>query len=145
MAHHNTVFAQMLKLIPRHEFESLACQHLQAAGNGQPGNGQIAVPVGGLDEEVSAQAVLNIALDAVNADALAPGVIKGATFFKRDAGHPIEDAEILENYDSLIFQGKRYLAVAARIIGARRARLPDFGGNNAARADARRPEALPCL
>ena len=23
MAHHNTVFAQMLKLIPRHEFESL--------------------------------------------------------------------------------------------------------------------------
>ena len=29
-------------------------------GNGQPGNGQIAVPVGGLDEEVSAQAVLNV-------------------------------------------------------------------------------------
>ena len=27
MAHHNTVFAQMLKLIPRHEFESLAKQH----------------------------------------------------------------------------------------------------------------------
>ena len=27
MAHHNTVFAQMLKLIPRHEFESLANQH----------------------------------------------------------------------------------------------------------------------
>ena len=27
MPHHNTVFAQMLKLIPRHEFESLAKQH----------------------------------------------------------------------------------------------------------------------
>ena len=27
MAHHNTVFAQMLKLIPSHEFESLANQH----------------------------------------------------------------------------------------------------------------------
>ena len=27
MAHHNTVFAQMLKLIPRHEFESLAHPH----------------------------------------------------------------------------------------------------------------------
>ena len=27
MAHHNTVFAQMLKLIPRHEFESLAHQY----------------------------------------------------------------------------------------------------------------------
>ena len=27
MAHHNTVFAQMLKLIPRHEFESLVNQH----------------------------------------------------------------------------------------------------------------------
>ena len=27
MAHHNTVFAQMLKLIPRHEFESLANHH----------------------------------------------------------------------------------------------------------------------
>ena len=27
MAHHNTVFAQMLKLIPRHEFESLANQY----------------------------------------------------------------------------------------------------------------------
>ena len=27
MAHHNTVFAQMLKFIPRHEFESLANQH----------------------------------------------------------------------------------------------------------------------
>ena len=27
MAHHNTVLAQMLKLIPRHEFESLANQH----------------------------------------------------------------------------------------------------------------------
>ena len=27
MAHYNTVFAQMLKLIPRHEFESLANQH----------------------------------------------------------------------------------------------------------------------
>ena len=27
MAHHNTVFAQMLKFIPRHEFESLAHQH----------------------------------------------------------------------------------------------------------------------
>lgn len=56
-----------------------------------------------------------------------------------------EGAEILENYDSFIFQGKRYLAVVAGIIGARRARLPDFRGNNAARADARRPEALPCL
>ena len=29
MAHHNTVFAQLLKLIPRHEFESLANQHHQ--------------------------------------------------------------------------------------------------------------------
>ena len=27
MAYHNTVFAQMLKFIPRHEFESLANQH----------------------------------------------------------------------------------------------------------------------
>lgn len=27
MSHHNTVIAQMLKLIPRHEFESLANQH----------------------------------------------------------------------------------------------------------------------
>ena len=27
MAHHNTVFAQLLKLVPRHEFESLANQH----------------------------------------------------------------------------------------------------------------------
>ena len=27
MAHHNTVFAQLLKLAPRHEFESLANQH----------------------------------------------------------------------------------------------------------------------
>ena len=27
MAHHNTVLAQMLKLIPRHELESLAKQH----------------------------------------------------------------------------------------------------------------------
>ena len=27
MAHHNTVFAQMLKFVPRHEFESLANQH----------------------------------------------------------------------------------------------------------------------
>ena len=27
MAHHNTVFAQMLKFIPRHEFESLAHQY----------------------------------------------------------------------------------------------------------------------
>ena len=27
MAHHNMVFAQMLKFIPRHEFESLANQH----------------------------------------------------------------------------------------------------------------------
>ena len=27
MAHHNTVFAKMLKFIPRHEFESLAHQH----------------------------------------------------------------------------------------------------------------------
>ena len=27
MAHHNTVFAQVLKLVPRHEFESLARKH----------------------------------------------------------------------------------------------------------------------
>jgi len=27
LAHHNTVFSQLLKLIPRHEFESLAIQH----------------------------------------------------------------------------------------------------------------------
>ena len=27
MAHHNTVFAQLLKYIPRHEFETLANQH----------------------------------------------------------------------------------------------------------------------
>ena len=27
MAHHNTVFAQMLKFVPRHEFESLAHQY----------------------------------------------------------------------------------------------------------------------
>ena len=27
MAHHNTVFVQMLKFIPRHEFESLAHQY----------------------------------------------------------------------------------------------------------------------
>ena len=27
MAHHNTVFAQLLKLVPRHDFESLANQH----------------------------------------------------------------------------------------------------------------------
>lgn len=27
MAHHNTVFAQLLKLVPRHEFESLAKKH----------------------------------------------------------------------------------------------------------------------
>lgn len=27
MAHHNTIFAQLLKLVPRHEFESLAQQH----------------------------------------------------------------------------------------------------------------------
>lgn len=70
---------------------------------------------------------------------------QGATFFKRGASHQIEGAEIIENYDSFIFQDKRYLAVVAGIIGVRRARLPDFGGNNAARAGARRPEALPCL
>ncbi len=29
MAHHNTVFSQILKLIPRHEFESLARKHHQ--------------------------------------------------------------------------------------------------------------------
>ena len=29
MAHHNTVFAQLLKFIPRHEFETLAKQHHQ--------------------------------------------------------------------------------------------------------------------
>ena len=27
MAHHNTVFAQLLKFVPEHEFESLANQH----------------------------------------------------------------------------------------------------------------------
>ena len=27
MSHHNTVFSQLLKLIPRHEFETLANQH----------------------------------------------------------------------------------------------------------------------
>ena len=27
MVHHNTVFAQLLKFVPRHEFESLANQH----------------------------------------------------------------------------------------------------------------------
>ena len=27
MANHNTVFAQLLKFVPRHEFESLANQH----------------------------------------------------------------------------------------------------------------------
>ena len=27
MAHHNTVFSQLLKFIPRHEFETLAKQH----------------------------------------------------------------------------------------------------------------------
>ena len=27
MSHHNTVFSQLLKLLPRHEFESLAKQH----------------------------------------------------------------------------------------------------------------------
>jgi len=27
MAHHNTVFAQLLKFIPRHEFESLENRH----------------------------------------------------------------------------------------------------------------------
>ena len=27
MAYHNTIFAQMLKFIPRHEFESLAHQY----------------------------------------------------------------------------------------------------------------------
>ncbi|MES9812587.1 MAG: DUF4372 domain-containing protein, partial [Candidatus Thiodiazotropha sp.] len=26
-SHHNTVFSQLLKLIPRHEFETLAKQH----------------------------------------------------------------------------------------------------------------------
>jgi len=29
LAHHNTVFAQLLKFIPRHEFESLASRHHQ--------------------------------------------------------------------------------------------------------------------
>ena len=32
MAHHNTVFAQMLKFIPSHEFESLAKQHHSGRG-----------------------------------------------------------------------------------------------------------------
>ncbi len=27
MSHHNTVFSQLLKLVPRHEFETLAKQH----------------------------------------------------------------------------------------------------------------------
>lgn len=27
MAHHNTVFAQLLKFVPRHEFETLANEH----------------------------------------------------------------------------------------------------------------------
>ena len=27
MAHHNTIFAQLLKLVPRHDFEKLAIQH----------------------------------------------------------------------------------------------------------------------
>ena len=27
MAHHNTIFAQILKLVPRHEFEHLARKH----------------------------------------------------------------------------------------------------------------------
>ncbi|WP_425443947.1 DUF4372 domain-containing protein [Thioalkalivibrio denitrificans] len=27
LSHHNTVFSQLLKLIPRHEFETLANQH----------------------------------------------------------------------------------------------------------------------
>ncbi|WP_332108534.1 DUF4372 domain-containing protein, partial [Zhongshania sp. BJYM1] len=27
MAHHNTVFSQLLKLVSRHEFETLAKQH----------------------------------------------------------------------------------------------------------------------
>ena len=29
MVHHNTVFLQILKLVPRHEFESLAQKHHQ--------------------------------------------------------------------------------------------------------------------
>jgi len=29
MAHHNTIFAQLLKFLPRHEFEHLAKQHHQ--------------------------------------------------------------------------------------------------------------------
>ena len=29
MAHHNTVFSQILRLVPRHEFESLAKTHHQ--------------------------------------------------------------------------------------------------------------------
>ena len=27
MAHYNTIFSQILKLVPRHEFETLATQH----------------------------------------------------------------------------------------------------------------------
>ncbi len=27
MAHHSTIFAQLIKLVPRHEFEKLALQH----------------------------------------------------------------------------------------------------------------------
>ena len=32
MAHHNTVFSQLLKFIPRHEFDTLAKQHHQGQG-----------------------------------------------------------------------------------------------------------------
>ena len=53
----------------------------------------------------------------------------------------------IENYsqddNNFIFRGKRYLAVAAGIIGARRVRLPGFEGHNT--AGATRPEVLPCF
>ena len=55
----------------------------------------------------------------------------------------------IKNYsqddNNFIFRGKRYLAVVAGIIGARRVRLPGFEGHNTARAGATRPEVLPCF
>ncbi|MGD9171826.1 MAG: DUF4372 domain-containing protein [Candidatus Thiodiazotropha sp.] len=40
LSHHNTVFSQLLKLIPRHEFETLAKQHRQAVPPQQPKGGR---------------------------------------------------------------------------------------------------------
>ena len=31
MAHHNTIFSQLMKLVPRHEFEALARKHHHGA------------------------------------------------------------------------------------------------------------------